>query len=164
MISIAQDDDFNEIREIFWVTSGKSLFESDLEKKKFEYKYLGYYFENARELFLIYKEKNVLGYICSVQDITKHPFLLNSSDYHKYFQSHYDKYPSELHINMHPKSQGMGLGSKLINALLLKLSGSTIHGSFLITDSSSRNVNFYEKNGYITVAGHNNIVMLGKTL
>ena len=148
MISEYQTEDYNDVVEIFWLTSTKKSFEDESEKAEFQKKYLDYYLNHPQFIGLVFKEdKKVIGYIIGLhlftkQQISSHPLL-------KSFQDCLGEYPSELHINFHPDYQGGGKGSHLIQAYEKHVKDNNGNEIFLITLEGARNVNFYLKNNYV---------------
>src|SRR3989338_3524103 len=110
-IQEATNTDLLQIKEIFFLTTAITNFESEDEKEEFFQKYLGTYLKGYPGFFL--KDLEVLGYIVGDTQSdawTKvHPYLSIFSDL-------FSKYPAHLHINLHTKAQGMGGGSQLLKA------------------------------------------------
>ena len=60
------------------------------------------------------------------------------------------KYPAHLHINLQPEYQGMGLGTRLIEAFENHLFDLGVTGVHLhTTNYNKKAIPFYNKNGYI---------------
>lgn len=59
------------------------------------------------------------------------------------------KYPAHLHINLTPRCQGKGIGTKLIKAMEQNLIDNGVHGIHLgVMEDNEAAIKFYEKNGY----------------
>ncbi len=139
-----------EIQEIFYLTSEKKEFKNSSEKVKFYNTWCGYYIKNHPQNCLLYLEnKKVVAYILCMTNSNAMPErYFNNVPSFNLFKNLFKEYPAHLHMNTHPNSQGMGLGSKLINELCKKLESSNIIGLHLITSPTSNNVKFYDKNGF----------------
>lgn len=162
MIRNARESDYSQIQDIFWKTSAKTQFGSEEEKNQFEYKYLEYFFKYEKSLFFVYEDKKeILGYICCVFNILEHKELFDLLSYHNDFQDYFMTYQSECHINLHPNSQGMGIGSALLDFLKSELHQRGSKGFFVFTASTALNREFYQKNGLNDVMSQNHILMMG---
>jgi ribosomal protein S18 acetylase RimI-like enzyme len=139
-----------QLRDIFFVTSGRTSFDSEEAKFKFRYFYLDYFLEHYPDFCFcaIDQTQNVVGYIVATPNTAEDLALF---DYHKYlglFQNHLQQFPAQLHINLSSQVQGRGVGGLLITALEQKLREMNVPGLFLITSQNSRNVNFYNKHQF----------------
>lgn len=165
VIKLIEKSDFEMVRNIFWETSAKDSFKSQEEKEHFEYIYLGYYLKEFIDCFFVYKEDEVvLGYICCEPFISSGSNVYKHLPYHENFRENFKEYPSELHINLSTKSQGKGIGSKLIDYLCAQLIEKKSSGVTAFTLFHAENVKFYKKNGFEEAAHSNGILMLGKKL
>ncbi len=134
---------FNSVQEIFFESSLKKTFKNQNEKDIFFDKWCGQYLNN--ELAYVYEEDDeCLGYILLCKDTLK--FLENNEDNGlRTFIDLYKDFPWHLHINFKSSARGRGLGSKLLTFAKTMASPNGIH---LITGEDSRNVSFYNKNGF----------------
>lgn len=96
-------------------------------------------------------EKKIIPIIKEMIDKT-HPqyryytTILKTIDIIPQFLNHY---PAHLHINMTPKCQGKGIGTKLIKAMEQNLIDNGIHGIHLgVMEDNPAAIRFYERNGY----------------
>jgi GNAT superfamily N-acetyltransferase len=137
---------WDRVVDIFYESSYKKEFNSEIEKNDFLYKYLGIYKDKYPDLFLVaVKNEEVLGYICGVHDSKLETSLYDLLPHYSLFEDLYAKYPAHLHINLSSKSRGLGVGSILIEAFEELSSSGGIH---LITGPKARNRSFYLKNNY----------------
>ena len=137
---------------IFFETSTVKSFENPKFKELFLYRYFGYYQEFYPEYFLIAldgkKENCVVGYTCG------HPMTFSDIAIDKLqtsldlFKEIEDEYPAHLHINVSANAQGQGVGSFLISAIEDLFAKKSISGVHIITSCGSKNVKFYERNGF----------------
>ncbi|MFZ4713402.1 MAG: GNAT family N-acetyltransferase [Bacteriovoracaceae bacterium] len=143
-----------KIKEIFFLTSSRKLFDSEELKEAFFKKWTSYYFEKRPGFIYVAIENtpelNVLGYL------TIEPDSLLAKDYFKdhahylLFEDFYADFTAHLHINCHPDTQGKGVGSALIKRASDDLKHIGFQGLHLITSPTARNVDFYRKNGFTT--------------
>ena len=155
-----------KVEEIFFNTSLKKDFKSLVEKEEFLYKYFGYYHKYFGDYFLVALEDEVpLGYICGVNRLSKIDSLREYLPALEIFSKEEEKFPSHLHINLDPCSQGKGLGGKLIDSFCALLDTNGVH---IITAANARNVSFYTKQNFNfnVVKKINNIdlIFMGKVL
>ena len=123
---------YQQIVEIFWLTSTKTKFDSSDEKNLFQQKYLDSYL--SKDFVFVALQNEVLGYLLWRVEKREENFLT--------------LYPSHLHINCHPLKQGKGIGGKLIDQLKIQLSNKNINGVHLITLYGHQNMSFYQKNEF----------------
>lgn len=152
MIRNARDEDLTGAVAVFRQTASVSCFPDPAARDEFYFKYFGYYWENARELFCVATdEEGVAGYICGVADTRVHRNLYPISPHVPLFDDLYDEYPAHLHINVHERTRGRGVGAMLIQVLEAALRSSEAHpvrGLHLVTEPTARNVSFYLRNGF----------------
>lgn len=166
-INALDSSEYEQVKEIFYQTSSAQNFKDKIEKENFEYKYFGYYRLNYPNLFLVLKsDDQIMGYICGSKNSLEDFDLFKNLSHFELFKDLYAQYPIHLHINMHPDSQGKGLGSTLLKAFeALFTNGSGIH---LLTAPSAQNRSFYRKNGYLSESerkfNKNSILFMGKLI
>jgi ribosomal protein S18 acetylase RimI-like enzyme len=141
----------DQLSHIFYITSGRNNFESEEAKNKFRFYYLDYFLQNYPDICFcaIDDSKKLVGYIVASPNTLKDDSLF---DYHKYlelFRPHIVLFQAQLHINLLPETQGMGVGGLLMLALENQLKQQQVQGLFLITGKNSRNVSFYNKHQFI---------------
>jgi ribosomal protein S18 acetylase RimI-like enzyme len=158
------DKDFETLKKIFWLNTSAQI--SSEMKAEFEIKYLTYYLSNYADFSLVAVdvEDNVLGYIIGAPDTLGDLFFLKNFSYLQSFTHLMGQFPAHLHINLAQSSQGLGLGSILIQHFCDGLANKVISGVHLITNKDARNVSFYQKNNFKLIAQAGQLVMLGKIL
>jgi len=140
---------------VFWQTASTTDFPDEAAREEFLFKYFGYYREYARGLFHVaVDEEGVAGYICGVADTRAHQTLYPISPHLLLFDDLFDEFPAHLHINVHERTRGRGVGAALIGVLedaLRSRAGAQTRpaGLHLVTDAASRNVSFYRRNGFL---------------
>ena len=165
MIQEYSKEFYQDVVEIFWLTSAKKNFESDQEKINFQHKYLDDYLTHKEKVCLVYTQnQKAIGYIIGVLSYTE--LEINQHALLKHFKNELKDYPTELHINFHPNFQGGGKGSQLIQAFEDKAFTKNSKGIFLLTGAQARNVHFYLKNDYLIICEKEinglNILFMGK--
>lgn len=137
--------DLPRVEEIFFLTAAVQQFSSEEARDKFKYKYLGYYLVHYPQLALVARYQNrVLGY-CLGADQTTEAFYPHQPHL-ALFSDLFVAFPAHLHINLHPESQGLGIGAKLIGVWEKKLAPS-VKGMHIMTDPQARNTRFYRRLG-----------------
>jgi len=142
-----------QIKEIFFLTTSRKNFETPEDKEFFFQKWTSHYFEHRPGFIYVALdgeiEPKVLGYLTIEPDtLGAKNFFLDHSHY-LLFEDFYKDFPSHLHINCHPETQGMGIGSALIDKASNDLKDLGLKGLHLITSPTARNVAFYRKNGFL---------------
>lgn len=158
----------DELYDIFFDSSSKKIFNSEIEKKQFSYKYLDYYYVNhADNFFVMVENEKVLGYICGALDSRRCHELYQLLPHFKIFDDLYDQFPIHLHMNTHSSARGKGIGTALLEHFSghVKINFNKLH---IITSPSAKNVEFYLKNGFIEIEVrsfiNNELLLMGKTL
>lgn len=135
----------SSVEEIFFMTASIQSFSSDESRARFKYKYFGYYLEKYPELVLVaQKDERILGY-CLGSPKTDEDFF-TIQPHLEVFNDLYISYPAHLHINLHPDSQGLGIGQKLFTAWEERVC-KKVRGLHIMTGPDSRNVSFYRRLG-----------------
>lgn len=139
------------LREIFFLSADpKNVTEDPLKNEAFFEKWTGYYLKNFPQwIFLAFGRTKLLGYLMCGPDSAKalHHFQPRNPSY-GLFADLFEKYPAHLHINCHPDARGKGVGSALIEEMVMRLKAERICGVHLITSNTQRNVSFYQRNGF----------------
>jgi len=164
MIQKLNPSHFKDIRNIFWQTSSKNDFKDHREKEQFQNKYLEYYVNHKNSIGLVYiKDSKILGYILGISLFDQS--IIEINPIYQDFLDEISVDMGELHINLHPNSQGLGIGSMLISAFEDHLAKSGCRFSFLITHHQAKNYMFYMKNQYQEIKRNSNgVVLLTKRL
>lgn len=153
------------LENIFFSSSVRKVFETDIEKREFYYKYLGYYLENDHcfHFIALDKENNVLGYICGMSDTLYDEDIFKIQPHLAQFETYISKYPAHLHINLAAHTRGQGVGAFLVQYAIERLEASGIH---IITGIGSRNRTFYKRIGFdsIVECSESGLCFMGKPL
>lgn len=164
---------FDQIRDIFFLTSPRKSFASEAEREEFFKKWTDYYFCHRPEFIYVAFtgtefEPKVLGYLMVEPDSLLAMKAFATHAHYVLFEDLYLKYPAHLHINCHPDSQGLGVGSLLIEKGVEDLRHLNIPGFHLITAPTARNVNFYRKNLFndevIRTVNNSEYLFMGRNL
>ena len=163
------DRSYQQVEDIFFLTSSKQDFSSPQARQDFAAKYLDFYLFGAGLAFGYFDEHTLLGYITACQNSHAATDQLSAHHaYYKLFDQAFDDYPAHLHINVHPKTQGKGIGRKLIHHLEGYLQAEDIPGVHLITGQQASNRAFYQAMSYTEILqrplGESQLVLLGKRL
>ncbi len=138
------------VKQIFFLSSARKEFGDDSEKEKFFNTWVMPYFNNYKKIFFIAmnEKKEILGYLSGCMNSTE--FIKYSPhESYKLFSDLFVHYNAHFHINCGPSSRGLGIGTRLINCYIEVLRNySDVKGVHIITDPKSRNVRFYQANGF----------------
>lgn len=106
--------------------------------------------ENEYEEKIIPEIKNMID-----KNNPKYEYYTTILKTNEIIESYLEKYPAHLHINMTPKCQGKGVGTKLLKAMEENLVAHGIGGIHLgVMEDNSAAIRFYEKNGYVKFHKH----------
>jgi len=64
------------------------------------------------------------------------------------FKDFFAEYPAHFHINVHPKAQGRGVGSRLVSRYVEELQRRKISGAHVVTAADNKNRKFFLNNGF----------------
>ena len=145
------------VEEIFFLNSNQKFQNID-EKIRFREKWFDIYKNDHTSIFLVYLDDGkVAGYVNG---------LLTTTNKFEKFVDLENIYPAHLHINVHPSYQGKGVGKILLQSFFEQLKIRNVYKVHIVTGIRSRNVAFYEKNGFAQLLSDNErgIVFMGKDL
>jgi GNAT superfamily N-acetyltransferase len=98
------------------------------------------------------KDETVIGYLAGcLEDLRNNPLFADLA-YYTAFAPLCDTYPAHLHINVAAEARSKGVGAALIEAFAAQCADAKLPGLHLVTDEKSRNVRFYEQNGFAVLA------------
>jgi len=145
--------DLDQIKEIFFLTSVRKDFTSPEQREVFFDDWTEPYFQRWSKHFLLIREKPgseaIMGYLSGCMDSESElPFFDRRSPIYRLFSDCFHKYPAHLHINCHPRFQGQGLGTQLLEVFIADCQSAGLPGLHIITSPSARNVSFYLRNGF----------------
>lgn len=139
----------NGALEIFWQTAGSPSFDSVASKAGFCYRYFDYYwYHEPSHFYVAIDDGGVCGYLCGVAETRNHAELYKVAAHVAVFDDLYDRFPAHLHINVHGRTRGQGVGSALIEVFCGEMQRAGARGVHLVTSVGARNVAFYRKNGF----------------
>lgn len=150
----------DEIDAIFFEASNTKSFESDAARTAFRERWLGRYLKSEPQFaYLALAPSNeVIGYLVG---------SLDYSEPDERFRDLTKRFPAHLHVNLAPEFRGFGFGARLIDAFVADLKEAGATGVHVVTNATSANVRFYNRNGF-SEAGraspNNELVLLGRTL
>ncbi len=131
------------------MTSSVREFSSDEARAKFVYKYFGFYHEKFADFcWFAQKEGKSLGY-CLGAPMTDSSFFVYQPHL-EVFNDLYEVFPAHLHINLHPDSQGLGIGKLLVEKWEEVARASGALGMHIMTGVDARNKSFYLRQGFTT--------------
>ena len=131
------------------MTSSLKEFSSEEAKSKFLYKYFGLYHERFTDFcWYAQKEEKRLGY-CLGSPVTDSSFFVYQPHL-EIFNDLYRDFPAHLHINLHPDSQGLGIGKLLIEKWEQVARAHGLPGMHIMTGVDARNKSFYLRQGFTT--------------
>lgn len=163
-----KDQIVSSLKEIFFLSTSKKEFDSPEHKELFFEKWCGDYLNLYPQLvFLVFINDRLMGYLTGVEDTNSALVHLRVPGINLY-KDLYDVFPAHLHINFHPDSRGMGLGTKLVQHFENYLRKSNVIGLHLVTSPDALNVTFYERLGFNKkfVRNHSGyqVMLMGKEL
>lgn len=139
----------SDLKEVFFLTSSKQKFVSDAEREQFFNHWTAYYLQQQPQFtYLAFDEHDSLsGYLTGCREsLTAIEFIQHGSL--KLFSDLFEDYPAHFHINCHPRTQGRGIGTQLVNTFLDDLLQLSVRGVHIVTSPHAQNVNFYKRNGF----------------
>jgi ribosomal protein S18 acetylase RimI-like enzyme len=150
----------DEIDAIFFEASNTKSFESDAARTAFRERWLGRYLTSDPQFayLALAPSTEVIGYLVGSVD---------DPETDERFRDLTKRFPAHLHVNLAPVFRGLGLGSRLIDAFVADLKQAGAAGVHVVTNATSANVRFYNRNGFFEAgrAGSNNeLVVLGRRL
>lgn len=159
--------DLSAVEEIFFLTAAIQEFKSNESRNAFKYKYLSFYLEKYADFcFVAKKEGVVLGY-CLGSPLTDENFY-SYQPHLELFSDLYESFPAHLHINLHPKAQGLGIGQLLMEEWeRFVKENSLAKGLHIMTAPDARNRRFYQRLGLVVenvriFKGHS-VLFMGKS-
>ncbi|OUR97941.1 hypothetical protein A9Q84_07025 [Halobacteriovorax marinus] len=137
-----------EIKAIFFECTSVKNFRDEEHRATFFNKWCGDYLKlSPRNFYLAISANEVAGYLSGHLDseLALSEFEIPGA---AEFTEYYEQYPAHFHINCAPRHQGKGIGRKLIEHYVSRLSESSIEGVHLITSTDANNLGFYRALGF----------------
>jgi ribosomal protein S18 acetylase RimI-like enzyme len=156
-----------QIDAIFFESSNTKTFADDAERADFRERWLGRYLAQEQEwaYLAIAGDGGVAGYLVgSIGDPKRSKDGGSFQDFAPFMAN----YPAHLHVNLAPQFRNRGIGHDLIAAFAADAAHAGAKGMHVVTGAGARNVGFYERAGFRTVArtlvGGRELVFLGRKL
>jgi len=155
---------------IFFESSGTKTFASEADRQSFRERWLGRYLAQEPDCAYVALGRNgeLAGYLVgSLGDPGKTPRVGDSGSV-KDFAALTRAYPAHLHVNLSPAYRNRGIGAMLIEAFVADAVSAGSPGVHVVTGAGSRNINFYERNGFSELgrakSNAREVVFLGRRL
>ncbi len=142
------------IEEIFFLSSSVQSFDSDDARQRFLDAWTGYYRESEPDgIYLcLTPDERVAGYLMGCRDSRAAKRLYTDIATYAVFEAQFDAYPAHFHVNCHPDHRNHGIGGRLVAGFLDDCRGEGLSGVHAVTAEGARNVGFYRRCGFETVA------------
>ena len=158
------DRDFENLKEVYYEVGNMSGKMPESVLDAMEKAFLMYYLcEEKEHCFVAEADGNAIGYILCAPDVIKwectfkEKYVMPDSEIdHMLFRGvrelpvKYGKeYPAHLHIDILPEYQHMGIGTRLMDALLSHLSSRGVKGVMLcVSQDNRKGIAFYKNYGF----------------
>lgn len=137
-----------QLSGIFYASSSVQSFKDEASRVAFFDRWLGQYLNHFPDwVWLALIDQQVIGYIVGSPDINKVLENFNIPGM-ELFNEFYADFPVGLHINVDGSARGLGVGEKLVSALIEGCLQQHLKGIHAITSPGERNTNFYRKNQF----------------
>lgn len=139
-----------QIEAIFFTSSNVQQFGDGAERAEFRERWLGRYLDHWPEhvFAAMAADGRIVGYLAGcLDDPAAHPAFADIG-YMPAFADLSRSYPAHLHINLDPGWRNGGIGARLMDAFCAHAAGRRAPGVHVVTGRTSRNVRFYERNGF----------------
>ncbi|HEY7669588.1 MAG TPA: GNAT family N-acetyltransferase [Hyphomicrobium sp.] len=155
---------------IFFEASATQSFASEDARAVFRERWLGRYLKHEPQWAYVARDADgsVAGYLVGSIDDPRRNQRYGDVGYFLDFAHLTEDYPAHLHVNLAPGYRNRGIGAALIEAFATAAAAAGAAGMHVVTGSGSRNVRFYERNGFCELAratfNANEVVFLGRRL
>jgi len=146
---VASASEIAQIETIFFASSNVQQFANDAERAVFRERWLRRYLEHWPEDFFVAgtADGRIVGYLAGCLEDPATAPLFADLGYAAAFADLSRSHPAHLHINLDPGWRNSGIGTRLIEAFCAHAAG-RVAGVHVVTGRASRNVRFYERNGF----------------
>ncbi len=155
---------------IFFEASATKSFAGAKERAAFRERWLGRYLAHEPQWAYVARDADgvVAGYLVGSIDDPRLSGRYGDVGYFLDFADLTASYPAHLHVNLAPGYRNRGIGAELIAAFAADAAKAGAAGMHVVTGGASRNVRFYERNGFrelerATFNAHE-VVFLGRRL
>ncbi|KAB2851408.1 MAG: GNAT family N-acetyltransferase [Hyphomicrobiaceae bacterium] len=136
----------SDIDRIFFEASTIRSFASEAAKSAFRERWLGRYLDRVPEnAFIAVRGTSTVGYIVGA---AKGNAMFDDIPSTTIFADLLPRFPAHLHINVASDARGAGVGSRLMEVFLGHMRRLGVPGVHLVTSEGSRNIGFYQHNGF----------------
>lgn len=177
-----QKKDKERLREICLATAPKKVYEDEVFRERILLMYSDYYtaFESTHCFVAADEKDEAVGYVISAPSFRRYRFkflpllprlfrLSHSAAKYWLFRlcekQHAKEYPAHLHIDIFPAYHRLGLGTKMMDALMLHLKAIGVKGVMLGCGAKNLGGNaFYEAYGFTCLSRTADTVCWGMKL
>ena len=159
------------MKDIFFLSAAPSIsFANEEKHEEFWQRWASYYIENcAHELFFACDGDQTLGYLSGCNDSHAALRALHQRiQSYSLFEDLFAIYPAHFHINVHPDARGRGIGEHLVAKYIENLKKIGTPGVHIVTAAGERNVIFYLRNRFQTIAerafNNQQLIFMGRSL
>ncbi len=155
---------------IFFEASATKSFANPKERAAFRERWLGRYLSGEPQWAYVARDVGgaVVGYLVGSIDDPRHSGRYGDVGYFLDFAELTADYPAHLHVNLAESYRNRGIGAQLIGEFAADAARAGAAGMHVVTGSGSRNVRFYERNGFSELAratfNAHEVVFLGRKL
>jgi GNAT superfamily N-acetyltransferase len=168
----ATANEIAQIETIFFASSNVQQFVDDAERTAFRERWLGRYLDHWPHEFFVARtrDQRIVGYLAGCFEDPAALPLFADLGYADTLADLSRSYPAHLHINLDPGWRSSGIGTQLIGAFCGHAAAHRVAGVHVVTGRTSRNVRFYERNGFRLLRSTRSqwsdaeIAFLGRTL
>jgi GNAT superfamily N-acetyltransferase len=157
------------IENIFFAASGRA-FAQEHDRHSFRTRWLWRYLDYFPDNFFVarFDDGTLAGYLAGCLENPALNSLFDDVEHFKIFADLCMMYPGHLHINVDARFRNRGIGAALISAFAKHAVNHGLAGMHVVTDGNARNVGFYARNGFETLAettlNHGVIIFMGRRL
>lgn len=141
---------------IFFEASATRCFVDANERAAFRERWLGRYLLHfPSDAFLaVAANGDIVGYVVGCLDDPAGNSLFSDIDYFETFAHQTTRYPAHLHINVDADTRSAGVGARLLTRFVARAASAGSPGVHVVTGMNSRNVRFYNRQGFVERGRH----------
>lgn len=139
------------IKQIFFLTSSRTQFDSPAARETFFQQWTSYYLSQCLNDVLVSRDAqgNIVAYLTGCRDTPAAHRLLATFPWMRLFSPHYHAFPAHFHVNCHPGHQGRGIGRALVTQFCADCKAEGSAGVHLVSAATAANVPFYRRLGFV---------------
>ena len=157
-----------QIDAIFFESSNKKSFESEVARAAFRERWLGRYLKHdPRYAYPAFAGGDVVGYLVGAVDDPALASRFADIEYFAVLGELTKQFPAHLHVNIAPEFRNRGIGGRLIDRFVADAKAAGAPGVHVVTSAGAPNVSFYNRNGFSEIARAGKggqLVFLGRRL